>query len=84
MPSKKKARSQARKAKKEEAKQQAASSSGNYSGGAARGGSSCRHMKLPEDHAFEDVEELFREGILQSMNLTLRRLMQSNRSGKSL
>jgi hypothetical protein len=51
MPSKKKARSQARKAKKKEAKQQAA------------GATSCTHMKLPEDHASEELaaHELFRD-----------------------
>jgi hypothetical protein len=45
MPSKKKERSLARKAKKEEAKQQAATSSD---------GSSCNHIKLPE---LEDIKE---------------------------
>jgi hypothetical protein len=54
MPSKKKARSQARKAKKEQARQQAVAS-GN--GSANPGGPSCSHIKLPEDRTLEDFKE---------------------------
>jgi hypothetical protein len=58
MPSKKKARSQARKAKKEEANQQAAASSSDGSNGsAAPGDSTCNHIKLPEGRTVEDFKE---------------------------
>jgi hypothetical protein len=57
MPSKKKARSQARKAKKEEARHQASSNSDIGGGSAASGGSSCRHIKLPESRRIEDFKD---------------------------
>jgi hypothetical protein len=57
MPSKKKARSQARKAKKEEARQQAAISSDIRGDSAAPGGSSCNHIKFPEDRTLADFKE---------------------------
>jgi hypothetical protein len=54
MPSKKKARSQARKAKKE-AKQAAMSS--NCGNGFCAGGSSCTHIKLPENRTLESFKD---------------------------
>jgi hypothetical protein len=58
MPSKKKARSQARKAKKEEAGKQATRSSDSGSRNANPGdGSSCNHLNLPENRTLEDFKE---------------------------
>ncbi|KAL3793925.1 hypothetical protein ACHAWO_002305 [Cyclotella atomus] len=53
MPSRKKARSQARKAKKEA--QQAASSTD--SGIVAPGGSLCTHIEVPHNRTLEDFKE---------------------------
>jgi hypothetical protein len=58
MPSKKKARSQARKAKKEEAGKQATRSSDSGSRNANPGdGSSCNHLKLSENRTMDDFKE---------------------------
>jgi hypothetical protein len=57
MPSKKKARSQARKAKKEEAKQQATGSFEIGGGSTNTGGSSCTHIKLPDGRTLNDFKE---------------------------
>jgi hypothetical protein len=54
MPSKKKARSQARKAKKEQTRQQGTISS---DGNADPDTSSCNHLKLPENRTVEDFNE---------------------------
>jgi hypothetical protein len=60
MPSKKKARIRARKAKKEQARQQqAASRSKCINISRASGGSSCTHMKLPDNRTLDDFKEAY-------------------------
>jgi hypothetical protein len=57
MPSKKKARSKARRAKKEKARQQAAGRTECINRSRAPGGASCTHIKLPDNRTLDDFQE---------------------------